>query len=183
MKCHVEIDEITDKNIPEIAAMQAMADRKMDLLLNRKPNSFHDITEKNVKNNLTVWMDYFNTLTKYPAPLYQGLKAVDISNRKIIGCIFTCTEPYLRQKDSPCVEAFFVHPDYWGQGVGKTLMSAALDGLRKRNLSLCRLWAEQNNERIQVVYQRLGWEKRSRYVLPFMIKGRVSQAVLLERNL
>ncbi len=180
----MEIHSITSSDIPEIARLQVAADRLMDALLDdEKSGSIQEISEEEVGLHVEAWTDYFNKLAQNqsPDPLYQGIKAV--KDGQIIGCIFTCTEAYLPQTFAGCVEAFFVHPEHWGNGVGRTLMTKATDGLKGRNVSLCRLWAEHNNEILDEVYNRLGWKRTASHALSMMINGRHSKAVLFERHL
>jgi GNAT superfamily N-acetyltransferase len=52
---------------------------------------------------------------------------------------------------------FFLVPEWWGSGVADVLHEAALDTLRQRGDSICRLWVLEANHRARRFYERRGW--------------------------
>ena len=55
------------------------------------------------------------------------------------------------------VDSFYVHPDAWGQGVGRALLDAGVDLLARRGFREATLWTEVRNERPRAIYLALGW--------------------------
>jgi GNAT superfamily N-acetyltransferase len=60
------------------------------------------------------------------------------------------------------VYLLYVLPAYWGHGVGKALMSAAMDELRDLGMSEAVLWVLRDNQRAHRFYERLGWCRNGR---------------------
>jgi RimJ/RimL family protein N-acetyltransferase len=57
------------------------------------------------------------------------------------------------------IRTFFVDPDTWGQGVGKRLIAATLDGLRELGYQRAMLWSFDGNERANRFYERHGFRR------------------------
>ena len=57
------------------------------------------------------------------------------------------------------IRSFFVAADRWGQGIGRGLMSAALDSLRERGFTEATLWSFEANERANAFYERAGFAR------------------------
>ena len=57
---------------------------------------------------------------------------------------------------------FFVVPEKWGSGVADALHDAALERLRERGESKCRLWVMEENHRALRFYERHGWRPDGR---------------------
>ncbi len=55
------------------------------------------------------------------------------------------------------VFSIYVHPDYWGQGFGFRLLSAAEAALRDSGFERALLWVLDSNSRARSFYQRQGW--------------------------
>lgn len=65
------------------------------------------------------------------------------------------------QGDDPSVGelyAIYLHPDHWGRGVGRGLMDAAIDGLRRDGYVSAVLWVLETNERAKRFYEIAGWK-------------------------
>jgi L-amino acid N-acyltransferase YncA len=57
------------------------------------------------------------------------------------------------------VRSFFVAAGLWGQGVGRALMSAALDSLRERGCTEATVWSFAANERANRFYEAHGFTR------------------------
>jgi ribosomal protein S18 acetylase RimI-like enzyme len=55
------------------------------------------------------------------------------------------------------VYAIYLDPAYWGRGVGRALMDAAVEGLRRDGLTSAVLWVLETNERAKRFYRIAGW--------------------------
>ena len=55
------------------------------------------------------------------------------------------------------IESFYTHPSVWGQGVGRSLMTAAIARLSELGFSEATLWTEHRNHRPRRFYERAGW--------------------------
>jgi GNAT superfamily N-acetyltransferase len=57
------------------------------------------------------------------------------------------------------VRTMFAVPAAWGRGVGRALMTAALDDLRERGYSEATVWSFSDNERANRFYERHGFAR------------------------
>jgi ribosomal protein S18 acetylase RimI-like enzyme len=55
------------------------------------------------------------------------------------------------------VSAIYVHPGKWRKGIGRGLLSASLDQLRKRGYDQVTLWVLEGNERARSFYESFGF--------------------------
>jgi GNAT superfamily N-acetyltransferase len=55
------------------------------------------------------------------------------------------------------IGAFYVEPDKWRKGIGRALLSAALDELRKRQFEDVTLWVLEANQRARLFYESFGF--------------------------
>ena len=55
------------------------------------------------------------------------------------------------------IRSFFVAAGRWGEGIGRALMTAALDSLRERGCNEATLWSFAANERANAFYARAGF--------------------------
>jgi GNAT superfamily N-acetyltransferase len=55
------------------------------------------------------------------------------------------------------VAAIYLHPDAWGQGLGRQLMTATLVNLAAAGYREATLWVLQDNTRARRFYSRAGW--------------------------
>lgn len=55
------------------------------------------------------------------------------------------------------LDSFYTRPSVWGKGVGRALMDAALDALRKQGFARVTAWTAEENFRPRAIYERAGW--------------------------
>ena len=55
------------------------------------------------------------------------------------------------------VSAIYVHPAKWGKGIGRALLSASLDQVRKREFHQVTLWVLEANQRARSFYESFGF--------------------------
>jgi ribosomal protein S18 acetylase RimI-like enzyme len=60
------------------------------------------------------------------------------------------------------VYLLYVLPSYWGRGVGKMLMHAAIDELGDLGMDEAVLWVLRDNQRACAFYSALGWHQDGR---------------------
>jgi ribosomal protein S18 acetylase RimI-like enzyme len=53
--------------------------------------------------------------------------------------------------------AIYVHPEKWREGIGRALLSASLDQLRKLELDQVTLWVLEGNQRARSFYESFGF--------------------------
>ena len=63
---------------------------------------------------------------------------------------------------SGLVYLVYVLPEYWGTGVGRALMAAAVDDLRDLGVREAVLWVLRENRRARAFYEGLGWRPDGR---------------------
>lgn len=63
----------------------------------------------------------------------------------------------LDPNDAAEIYGFYVHPDAWGTGAGRTLMEHVTADLRHRRYRAAALWVVQSNERAQRFYRAAGF--------------------------
>jgi GNAT superfamily N-acetyltransferase len=59
--------------------------------------------------------------------------------------------------DTAEVGAMYVHPDDWRRGVGRALMTSAVDELRRAGFHTATLWVLDTNQRGDGFYRAVGW--------------------------
>ncbi|MFE5325951.1 GNAT family N-acetyltransferase [Embleya sp. NPDC056575] len=72
-----------------------------------------------------------------------------------------------------------VHPDRWGEGVGRILMDAVPEHLKSAGFSRAALLVYADNERAVTLYRRLGW-RASGEPVPHPRNGRPEQRYVLD---
>jgi GNAT superfamily N-acetyltransferase len=55
------------------------------------------------------------------------------------------------------LDGFYVAPDAWGRGVGRALLTSALDRLRDQGFGQATLWTAVDNHRPRRIYEIGGW--------------------------
>ncbi len=55
------------------------------------------------------------------------------------------------------VAAIYVHPEKWEKGIGRALLSASLDQVRKREFDQVTLWVLEGNQRARSFYEAFGF--------------------------
>lgn len=69
------------------------------------------------------------------------------------------------------VHAMYVHPDHWGAGTGRKLLSAAVGDLSARGCDPIRLWTPTGNARARRFYERYGFATDAEGVLHLQHHG------------
>ena len=59
--------------------------------------------------------------------------------------------------DTAEVSAIYVHPEKWGKGIGRTLLSRSLSEVRKRDFNQLTLWVLEANQRARSFYESFGF--------------------------
>lgn len=79
-------------------------------------------------------------------------------NARVVG--FVRCGPSRDGDDDPSqigeIYAIYVHPDHWGQGVGRALLSAANQHLRQRGFTQVTLWTLRDNSSARAFYKKAG---------------------------
>jgi ribosomal protein S18 acetylase RimI-like enzyme len=55
------------------------------------------------------------------------------------------------------IQRLYVHPHRQRAGIGRALLSAAIDRLRERGAGTATLWVLETDQRARAFYERLGW--------------------------
>lgn len=55
------------------------------------------------------------------------------------------------------ITSFYVAPDAWGQGIGRSLMAASVQALRDAGFAAASLWVLDTNVRAIAFYEAAGW--------------------------
>jgi ribosomal protein S18 acetylase RimI-like enzyme len=80
---------------------------------------------------------------------------VALVDERIIGFVRVGAEH--EDSEAGLVYLLYVLPEYWRRGVGRRLISAALDELRDLGLSYAMLWVLRDNQRARRFYEMQGW--------------------------
>ena len=59
--------------------------------------------------------------------------------------------------DTAEVSAIYIHPEKWGKGIGRTLLSTSLGEVRKREFDQLTLWVLEANQRARSFYDSFGF--------------------------
>ena len=54
--------------------------------------------------------------------------------------------------------ALYVHPSWWGRGIGRLLLAHGTDRLRVNGFTTAVLWVLKENDRARGLYESSGWE-------------------------
>ena len=92
-----------------------------------------------------------------PGPRDVNLVAVDDEGR-IVGLLHGCpSRDDDAEPDTGEVIAIYALPSAWGTGVGRSLMTAAVEGLRSAGFATVTLWVLDSNDRARRFYERAGF--------------------------
>jgi GNAT superfamily N-acetyltransferase len=103
--------------------------------------------------------DWRANLLKHAASGHKRL-LVAVEDQKVIG--FVRVGPESEASEVGLIYLLYVLPEYWGRGVGKALMSAAMDELRDLGMRDAALWVLRDNQRARRFYAGLGWRPDGR---------------------
>jgi RimJ/RimL family protein N-acetyltransferase len=113
------------------------------------PDEFLD--ELDVEKRATMW----RALTQDPDKI---VFVAEDSEANIVGF---CAAGPSRDPDADAntaeVGAIYVHPKKWQKGIGRALLSAALDQVRKRAFHQVTLWVLEANRRARAFYESFGF--------------------------
>ena len=59
--------------------------------------------------------------------------------------------------DTAEISAIYVHPEKWGKGIGRTLLSTSLREVQKRYFDQLTLWVLEANQRARSFYESFGF--------------------------
>jgi GNAT superfamily N-acetyltransferase len=80
---------------------------------------------------------------------------VALADERIIGFVRIGAEQ--DTSEAGLLYLLYALPEHWGHGVGRRLMSAALDELRDLGLRQALLWVLRDNQRARRFYEMQGW--------------------------
>lgn len=79
-------------------------------------------------------------------------------NHQVVG--FVRSGPTRDNDDDPAqvgeIYAIYVYPEYWERGVGRALLRAAIQHLRRQGYSEVTLWTLRDNRRARAFYEKAG---------------------------
>lgn len=116
------------------------------------PDALLDAMTAEIERRTAFWQ---RVIAEREARRQHQLVAVDAG--QVIGF---ATFGRHEQGDDPSVGelyAIYLHPDHWGRGIGRALMDAACEGLRRDGYSSAILWVLETNERAKRFYGIAGW--------------------------
>jgi GNAT superfamily N-acetyltransferase len=185
----IQILPIENSDISEIALLQLSADIKMDYVLGRVQSPNVVLSDEDRQTFVQTWTGYFNRHARNmnDDPFALALKAVshnDDKPNRILGCVFAMAASgnYDRHQ-AAVIEALFVHPDFWRQGIAARLLKEVAGHLKGKGANQLQLWAEFNNPELTCFYQAQGFHRNAAYSKPMMKNRHYSQAVLFDRDI
>ena len=73
----------------------------------------------------------------------------------VVGCVVVREEPTV--PSGVLLDRLYVHPDWWGNGVGSLLHDVAIDAAATLGNDAINLWVLEANQRARGMYERRGW--------------------------
>jgi GNAT superfamily N-acetyltransferase len=113
------------------------------------PDDFLDGLD--VQKRMTMWRAWTQDLDKI-------IFVAEDTEANIVG--FSALGPSRDPDGNPDtaeVSAIYVHPEKWGKGIGRTLLSTSLGEVRKRTFGLLTLWVLEANQRARYFYESFGF--------------------------
>ena len=74
----------------------------------------------------------------------------------VVGC--SVVRPGSAVPAGTLLDRLYVHPRWWGNGVGRRLHDTALAAARNRGVDRLNLWVLEANTKARAMYERWGWE-------------------------
>ncbi len=118
------------------------------------PDSFLDGLSREEK--ATGW---YESLRKHQSAQRKRV-TVAVMGAEVLG--FVRVGPSGEEAGVGLVYLLYILPEYWGCGVGKALMQAALSDLREMEMDEAVLWVLRDNHRPRRFYEGLGWRPDER---------------------
>jgi GNAT superfamily N-acetyltransferase len=101
----------------------------------------------------SVWLETLNAPDRWREAITDANRIVLFAESDGFAILCATDEPGVGELDS-----FYVHPDVWGQGVGRSLLAASVGALRDMGFTEAKLWTAELNHRPRRVYETAGWE-------------------------
>lgn len=99
------------------------------------------------------WRQVINELDPPAAGAFVALDGTDV-----VGFVHFCPS---RDGDADAkvgeITAIYVHPERWGEGIGRGLIELAVDSLDEAGFSSATLWVLDGNARARRFYEGAGW--------------------------
>jgi ribosomal protein S18 acetylase RimI-like enzyme len=103
---------------------------------------------------ISEWVDGFNH--SVGTPLFSSYVA--IADNQPVGFVATGHDVWDDSQQTGEIKSLSVHPDYWGQGIGTRLLTAAEMFLQSVNCRRITLLVEPDNKRAFGLYKKEGWK-------------------------
>lgn len=86
------------------------------------------------------------------------ISLVMMNGEKIIGTASYCASRFISLKDFGEIVSLYLLPDYYGNGYGRQLLQAAVDGLAELGYTYVFLWVLEENMRARAFYEKFGFQ-------------------------
>ena len=105
--------------------------------------------------SIEPWLEWWEDAIRAPEPHMRTLVA-EVSGRLVAYAQLAAARG---ERDPSTGELYgiYAHPDAWGIGVGRALMTQALAGLRDEGFLDAILWVLEENARARRFYEHAGW--------------------------
>jgi GNAT superfamily N-acetyltransferase len=99
------------------------------------------------------WREIINEFDTPATGAFVALHGSDV-----VGFVHFCpSRDDHADRDVGEITAIYVHPEHWGEGIGRVLIGRALDSLGEAGFSSATLWVLDGNERACRFYEASGW--------------------------
>ena len=85
------------------------------------------------------------------------ISLVMMNGEKIIGTASYCASRFISLKDFGEIVSLYLLPAYYGNGYGRQLLQAAVDGLAELGYTYVFLWVLEENMRARAFYEKFGF--------------------------
>ncbi|MBK5268455.1 MAG: GNAT family N-acetyltransferase [Acidimicrobiia bacterium] len=75
----------------------------------------------------------------------------------VVGCVVVREEPTV--PSGVLLDRLYVHPDWWGNGIGSLLHDVAIDTAAALGHDAINLWVLESNQWAKGMYERRGWRR------------------------
>jgi ribosomal protein S18 acetylase RimI-like enzyme len=87
----------------------------------------------------------------------DGACLVAVEGSELVGAIF-CEKKLTQYPNSAYITAFFISKKQQGKGIGKALMGASLQAMKKRGITNVSLTVSSRNRRAHALYRQAGFK-------------------------